>query len=194
MSNIIPFVLPSEVSAPAVTPTFDRKPYDFYTTKEISQRIKAVTGYNSKQCSVKSGSSLRYVTVTVRDPKVDVAVVEEAVKAMHTWVMAPDDCVRGQSITVETTPEVDDIHAEPFILSVTGAEFPENVGGAVEVVPGVYLVNDGHNCFISDLGYNRGQYVFTRDYLIREKWAVRRLAIQVYQTLEKIKRAQVKAA
>jgi copper chaperone CopZ len=89
------------------------------TTDEIRELIKKTTGYNSRQVSVKAPHSMTYVKVTVRDPKVDIAKVKEAVQPHNTWRMDETDYCEGQSITVETSSEVDEAHAQPFIQTIT---------------------------------------------------------------------------
>lgn len=149
------------------------------------QAIKAATGYNSRQCSVRMNSSLQYVTVTVRDAAVNVEAVKAACAELNTWTMDTTDYVEGQSVRVETTDEVKAAHAAPFLATVEALEMPTEQTGGVEIVPGVYLILDSHNVYVSDCNGNRSQFLYARDFESRNKYTMQAAALYVAQILAK---------
>jgi len=63
-------------------------------------------GYNSRQVTVKKGSSYRYLDVTVRCSEVDLNVVDEFFKDLDTWEMDMADYCTGQSFTLHVSEDV----------------------------------------------------------------------------------------
>ena len=129
---------------------FDRHPSKWLEASELRGLLKQNLGYSSKQVSVSARNSRQYLTVTVRDPKVDLARVEAFAKSLSTWSMAMDNVVTGQSITVTTTGDVDDAHAAPFVEEAFEIAFAAREPGFIRTASnGVFVMHQGFDFVVS---------------------------------------------
>lgn len=92
-----------------------RKQSDWITPVALRSLIKTNLGYNARQVTVSTGCSRKWLTITIRDPKVDVMRVQNFANDFDTMECHQDDSYTGQSVSVTTTSEVDDAHGLPFV-------------------------------------------------------------------------------
>lgn len=159
----------------------------FHTTAEVRAILKTA-GFNARQVSVRQSSSQTYLTVVVRDPSVDVAKVKSAIKPLHTWSMDQTDYVTGQSVHVETTPEVDAALAAPYIELAT--ELCKKVAESRETsyaIPGFqscYLMQGHHDRVYSVNKFGadqRGHNVWVSETEDGNTDAIKQIALQISQ-------------
>jgi len=159
-----------------------RKSNQWLDAKDIRNLLKQNLGLNSKQVSVSKGHSTQYMKLTVRDASVELAKVEAFARALDTWNMDVTDYVTGQSLTVETSEEVDAIHRAPFIAKVHEliALVPTMEDKAAlildDVCDGLRLWKDAGEVWFTR-GERRRCYRRTRS--LSEDWSVEALALDI---------------
>ncbi len=178
MSNIIPFVLPVATEAPKATvalPGLKR----FHTAQEIRDILKAA-GANASKVSVKVGSSLTYVTVTVRDHKV-LQLVEKVAADLDSWKMSMDDCVSGQSLNVELSHQAKEAMAAPFMetINYVASHSIPVLGQGLEVTPEILIWHDNQGLYLCTRSNVRRSYIWTKDVIAKETWAISKLALDL---------------
>ncbi len=119
-----------------------RKKSEPLTPEQLRNLLKVNLGLNSKMATVKSGSSMSYLTITVRDACVDIDRVVEFAASLSTWEMDVTDYCSGQSITVEVAGNVQDVLAERVYNRVVNCDIPKD-GQGLEVAPGIILWRNG---------------------------------------------------
>jgi hypothetical protein len=117
---------------------------------ELRVMIKTELGYNTRQVSVSSGSSWTYLTITIRDAKVETSKIQALAKSLHTWSMDQSDYCEGQSVRVVETETVRAERAAPFVAEITAALQKLATGAAdtcIELSTGAHLLrsSDGRD-------------------------------------------------
>jgi hypothetical protein len=136
------------------TETLPRSSNDWISAADLRALIKQTLGYNQRQVTVR-GESSQYLKIIVRDAAVDVAAVEQLAKGLHTWSMAIDDYVTGQSVHVSTTAEVDAAHAAPFVAVIRETIARILAGGSNQIEAGFFLMHHDRDAYIWDSEANR---------------------------------------
>lgn len=162
--------------------TLSRKPSDFIQPKSLRALLKQSLGLSSRKVSVSKGSSITYLTITVRDASVDLQAVKDFAARLSTWSMSIDDCCTGQSISVEIPREVKASLAAPFIEEI------KRVAPTVRMDSGERL-STGAILWLTDQGFHisrpdtqkRGTYIWSHDVLLGAEWAVSKLAFDASQ-------------
>jgi len=157
-----------------------RRPHDYLSTAQVRALIRQNLGYNNKQVSVSQRHSLQYLTVTVRDPKVDLARVIEFADHLDTWTMDQSDYCEGQSLNVQTTDEVDAAHAAPFIEEIkakAAALSTDTNGRAFSLSNGKMLHKSDQGYYVTN-GDQRGTYIWPHDVERGSQYAIASLAKQ----------------
>lgn len=178
-AKIIPFPVQD---APAPVPA--RHPSKFYTPAEIRVMLKE-RGVNARMASVRCGSSLTYVTITIRMAAAR-AKVEALAKELNTWSMGMDDCVSGQSVHAELSEAAkEELRAPYMALASNLGEIPEGNSGR-QLLPGVLLWNSDRGLYVSTCAphYTRRPAVWTRDLLACHEWAVKTMALFIAEVVE----------
>lgn len=164
--------------------TLPRSSSQFVTPVQLRLLLKTNLGLNARQVSVCKGSSLTYLTVTVRDPSVDVEEVRKFVSTFNTWNMDNTDYVTGQSVHVETSREVDQAHAAPFLAEIATATAALLAGEPNTV----HVLSNGKRLWRSDGEFHvvrdadcsaRGTYIREYNVAARDAWALEALALQM---------------
>lgn len=164
------------------TLSLPRSNRDYITPAALRQLIKASLGYNARQVTVSTGSSTRYLTITVRDAAVDVAKVRAAAATLDTWTIDNTDYCEGQSLHVVTTKEVDAIHGAPYVAEIkaTIAKLGESHG--LKLSNGKMLWQDDRNFWITaNGGADRGCYIDGFSVRNGIEWAINALALQAHR-------------
>jgi hypothetical protein len=154
----------------------------FFTTAELRQLLKQNLGLNARQVTVSGRNSITYLTITVRDASVDVAKVKEFAKSCDTWKCDQSDYCSGQSINVETTKEVDAIHAAPFVAEISATVKKMQDGGTGcgdKLSTGAFLWRQDREYYVGRMDGNRGCYVWRADVDAFQPWAITALALQM---------------
>ena len=122
----------------------------FLSPAEVRSLLKQNLQINSRQVSVKTNSSVRYLTLTVWDANVDIEAVRSFAASLDTLEMDMTDYCSGQSIAVVISDEVKDALAAPYLEFVRGIKFPEAPGVGNYVGNGVIAWRvDEHRCNFS---------------------------------------------
>jgi len=161
-----------------MTNTIERNCNDWATTQELRALIKKNLGFNAKQVSCSKGHSNQYLTITVRDPKIDISKVYEFAKSFNTWSMDNTDYVQGQSVNVATTREVDDIHCIPNLEELKACIPLAVMGSGVPMKNGLTLWLDDRGYYIGK-DQKRTHYVSTWDVQNGTEWAIKSLALNM---------------
>lgn len=155
----------------------------FVTPEELRTLLKQNLGLNQRQVTVRTGCSTTYLTVTVRDPKVDLKTVRDFCAKFDTWTVDNTDYCEGQSVDMTTTREVDDAHAAPFLDEIKAAiakllsiDKSTSAYASVPLSTGANLVYDDGEVYVRRDIQNRGSRI--RHYEVENDWAVRALALQ----------------
>jgi len=139
--------------------------------------IKSNLGLNARQVTVSKSSSIQYLRVTIRDAAVDIKAVKSFAKALDTWTMDQTDYCEGQSVHVDTTREVDDAHASPFIAEIERLVPQLSEYGGVKLSTGAVLWGYDRDFYVSREG-SRGPNVWAPEVRAGKDWAIRSLALQ----------------
>lgn len=164
---------------------------DWTTPAELRALLKQNLKLNARQVTVSRGHSNTWLTITVRDPLVDVAAVKEFARPFNTSNVDQTDYHSGQSVEVTTTKEVDAVHAAPFVADVKRAveeikvvnAKTENHGCATKLANDKWLHRSnerGGDYYVArDLnGGPRGCYIWGLDVDAGTDWAIEALALQ----------------
>ena len=174
---------------PILPPVIESKRPRFHTAQEIRDILKA-KGANASKVSVKVGSSLTYVTVTIRDHTVK-AIVEAACKELHTWSMDNTDYVEGQSVHAEMSEAAKAAYRAPFMeLAGTlhqGEELRDGQGR--EVAPGILLWhNRGYYYLATRYSTGnlevRGSQIWAQDFVVGKDYSIERMAYWLAELTE----------
>jgi hypothetical protein len=167
-----------------VITTLPRSKSAFVTQAELRALLKSNLGLNARQVTVRKGHSTTWLTITVRDPSVDLAAVKAFARPFDTSYMDQTDYHSGQSVEVDTTTEVDDAHAAPHIEEIKLAV--ERIksgqcGCGTKLSNGKRLWSNGRDYYVmADLNsIERGCYIWGADVESGNAWAIRALAIQM---------------
>lgn len=163
--------------------TTTRSNRDYIEAPALRALIKQNLGYNARQVTVSGGSSIRYLTVTVRDPAVDLQKVRQLAKSLDTWTMDVTDYCEGQSVNVKTTSEVDDAHGAPFVAEIAATVPTVPEGKGVTLSNGCVLWHSDGEFYVTR-GTARGCYIRARDVLIMTDWAIKALALHMARVKE----------
>jgi hypothetical protein len=160
------------------TETLTRSSSERVTPEALRQLIKANLGYNARQVTV-SSDGYPGLRITVRDASVDLAKVKAFAKPFHTAQSDETDYHWGQSVRVETTREVDEVHAAPHFEEIRNAVTIVAEGNALILSNGKYLQHERGEMWVTanDLA-DRGCYIRAYE-AKRETWAVEALALQM---------------
>lgn len=145
----------------AISP-LPRKANQWIEPQQLRGLLRSNLGLNSRQATVKTGSSSRYLTIIIRDPAVPIAAVEAFAAQLHTWDMDVTDYVTGQSIHVEVSAEVRDALAAPFLPVVDRLQIPADQESA-PVLPGISLFRDGWRMHFQTDSGERSRAFYTDD-------------------------------
>ncbi len=153
---------------------------DYVTPETLRALLKSNLGLNARKVSVRQGSSIRYLTIVVRDPSVDVAAVEAFAKHFYTWSMDNTDYCDGQSVSVSLSSNV----KEALIAQFKG----EILASLAEAkAQGGKTLSNGKLLRFSCYGYHvetserRGSHISQIDVEQQTPWAVDALALQAAQ-------------
>lgn len=170
------------------TTTAPRGKSEWTTPTELRALLKSELGLNAKQVTVSKRGSIEYLTLTVRDPLVDLLAVTEWAAQFNTWTMDETDYCEGQSLHVETTKEVDRAHAAPWMATVE-ALLPDLDSTEVEgclaldaIRPGLVIWRDRCD-FRVDFKRERSCYRPRTAVLARESWVIEALALDIARLL-----------
>lgn len=161
-----------------------RSSNDWTTPAALRVLIKENLGYNARQISVRRRSSNQYLEIVVRDASVNLPAVEAFAAKLATWSIDNTDYCTGQSVHVETTREVNDLHAAPFIEEIKTAVkvilTPDN-GTGTKLSNGKWLWKSDQGYWVTaELnGGKRGCYIWPFDVETGTDWAISALALQM---------------
>lgn len=146
---------------------------------ELRALLKTNLGLNARQVTVKKDSSLRYLSIIIRDAGVDIGKVKQFAKGFSTWSMDMTDYVTGQSVNVYLTREVEDALAAPFLQVIEAAALPGDRAG-LEILPGFMIWNiDGWVHLSARGSQDRTTNVGLFDVKMKTPWAIRSLALNL---------------
>lgn len=160
--------------------TLTRSSNDWISPAALRVLLKNNLGLNARKVTVREGHSRQYLTITIRDASVDRNAVKAFASTFSTWHMDNTDYVTGQSISVETTREVDAIHAAPYIEEIKAAMEKVEMGSGIKVSNGAFFWLTSQGFYFSrDL--KRTPYVSEPDARRGAEWALRALGLNMSQ-------------
>lgn len=156
-----------------------RNKNQWITPQELRALLKNNLGITAKQASVKKGCGVRYLDITIRDPRLDFRAVEKFAKTLDTWSMDETDYCDGQSISVHLSDEVKTAMIQKYLHIAQAFELPP-VGQCAEVLPGVYMCHADHNCYLwRDDNKDRSQYMYSYNIANKTPWAIEGFAYKI---------------
>ena len=153
---------------------------DYVTPETLRALLKSNLGLNARKVSVRQGSSIRYLTIVVRDPSVDVAAVEAFANHFYTWTMDNTDYCEGQSVSVDLSDGVHAAFVARFKDEILASLDEAKAQGGKTLSNGKLLRHSWHGYHVEN-GEKRGTYVQDFDVDRRTPWAVDALALQAAQ-------------
>jgi hypothetical protein len=164
----------------ATITTLTRNKTDWVTAPQLRQMLREALKLNSRQITVSGGpGTRRYLIITVRDAAVDLAAVKQFAAQLSTWEMDMTDYVTGQSVSVESSKEVNAAHAAPFRAEIARSIPLVQGGGGLVLSNGTVLWCDEVQGYFITRDQVRGCYIWKSDADRLATYAVEALALQM---------------